>query len=106
MGRYFNRGDCTAAGIGRSVPRPGAWNALLPGMVPSTACSGAARGGLMGTAVVDAEGKTVRDINREIRMLIAGGCSNIRIANPGAQHNLGVGIVEPVALDFEGSVGY
>ena len=25
---------------------------------------------------------------------------------PGAQHNLGVGIVEPVRLQFEGSVGY
>jgi glutamate synthase domain-containing protein 3 len=57
-------------------------------------------------ADVNAAGKSVRDINRQIRNIIAEGCREIRIENPGAQHNLGVGIVEPVALHFAGSVGY
>lgn len=51
-------------------------------------------------------GKTVREINREIRALVVAGCRAIQIDEPGAQHNLGVGIVETVTLHFEGSVGY
>jgi glutamate synthase domain-containing protein 3 len=57
-------------------------------------------------SAVRAGGKSVREINREIRGLIALGCREIRIEEPDAQHNLGVGIVEPVALHFDGSVGY
>jgi glutamate synthase domain-containing protein 3 len=56
--------------------------------------------------VVNAAGKSVREINREIRDLVASGCREIEIQEPAAQHNLGVGIVEPVALRFGGSVGY
>jgi glutamate synthase domain-containing protein 3 len=60
----------------------------------------------MEVAMVHAADKTIREINGEIRRLIAEGYREIRVCEPGAQHNLGVGIVEPVALHFEGSVGY
>lgn len=60
----------------------------------------------MDVDVVNGAGKSVREINRKIRALIAAGCREIRVEEPGAQHNLGVGIVEPVRLHFEGSVGY
>jgi glutamate synthase domain-containing protein 3 len=57
-------------------------------------------------ATVQGAGKAVREINREIKRHIAAGCKDISITEPGAQHNLAVGIVEPVRLHFEGSVGY
>jgi glutamate synthase domain-containing protein 3 len=58
------------------------------------------------TAIVDCDEKSVREINREIRAHVANGVGDIRILNPAARHNLGVGIVQPVTLRFEGSVGY
>ncbi len=57
-------------------------------------------------AVVSCEGKSAREINREIRGHLAEGRREIRILEPGARHNLGVGLVEPARLLFEGSVGY
>ena len=57
-------------------------------------------------SVVDAQGKTPRDINRQIKELIGAGETRIRVIGASAQHNLGVGIVEPVSIRFEGSVGY
>ncbi|MCZ6681177.1 MAG: glutamate synthase [Candidatus Poribacteria bacterium] len=51
-------------------------------------------------------GKTTRDINVEIKRLIARGETDIRVKNPGARHNLGVAILESVELTFDGSVGY
>lgn len=56
--------------------------------------------------IVEAEGKTTREINTAIKALIANGASEIRVRNPGARHNLGVAIVKPVHITFEGSVGY
>ena len=55
---------------------------------------------------VDCTGKTPREINQEIRRLIAAGEQEIVILHPQARHNLGVAIVRPVKLVFEGSVGY
>ena len=55
---------------------------------------------------VDCEGKTTHEINQAIRSLIAAGDMDIRVLNPAARHNLGVGLVQPVRLTFEGSVGY
>ena len=57
-------------------------------------------------AAIICEGKSVREINREIRQQIAAGETDIRILNPEARHNLGVAIVEPVTVHFAGSVGY
>lgn len=55
---------------------------------------------------ITCDGKTVRDINVEIKRLIADGQTEISIENPVAQHNLGVAVLHPVKLTFNGSVGY
>jgi glutamate synthase domain-containing protein 3 len=51
-------------------------------------------------------GRTAREINAEIKRLIAAGEKEILVREPRALHNLGVGIVQPVRLTFDGSVGY
>ncbi|HKA55736.1 MAG TPA: glutamate synthase [Candidatus Binatia bacterium] len=55
---------------------------------------------------VNCTGKTTREINQEIRRLIADGEQEIVILRPQARHNLGVATLHPVKLLFEGSVGY
>jgi glutamate synthase domain-containing protein 3 len=45
-------------------------------------------------------------VNAAIRAAIAAGAKEIRILNPDARHNLGVGLLAPVCLIIEGSVGY
>lgn len=57
-------------------------------------------------AQVDCQGQTTRQINAAIKGFIAQGDREILIKNPAARHNLGVGIVQPVRLEFAGSVGY
>jgi methylamine---glutamate N-methyltransferase subunit B len=54
---------------------------------------------------VNCEGRSTREVNSEIKRLIAQGNSHIIIKNPGARHNLGVAILEPVTIRVEGSVG-
>jgi glutamate synthase domain-containing protein 3 len=58
------------------------------------------------TAQVEARGKPSREINREIKDLIAKGHEQIRVLHTEAQHNLAVGILTPVSIVIEGSVGY
>lgn len=48
----------------------------------------------------------MREINSEIKQLIAQGETEIVVKNPGARHNLGVAILKPAHIIFEGSVGY
>jgi glutamate synthase domain-containing protein 3 len=55
---------------------------------------------------IDCRGKTTRDINRELRAAIAAGQRELRVLEPDARHNLGVALLEPVRVVFEGSVGY
>jgi glutamate synthase domain-containing protein 3 len=55
---------------------------------------------------IDARGKTTRDINRLLREAIAAGHPDVRVLDPGARHNLGVALLQPVRVTFEGSVGY
>ena len=55
---------------------------------------------------VDCDGKTTREINTAIKALVDYGENQIRVRHPAARHNLGVGLVKPVHLIFEGSVGY
>ena len=50
--------------------------------------------------------KSTREINREIKALIANGATELRVIEPGARHNLGVAIIEAVTVRFEGSAGY
>ena len=57
-------------------------------------------------AEIKADQKTVREINLEIKRLIAEGVAEIVVENPGARHNLGVAVLQPVHLTFAGSVGY
>lgn len=57
-------------------------------------------------AVVHCDGKLTREINQEISRLIADGARTIQIQSPLARHNLAVGLLQPVELLFEGSVGY
>jgi glutamate synthase domain-containing protein 3 len=54
-------------------------------------------------AEVDCRGRTVREINAEIRGL---GEGDIVVKNPAARHNLGVAILKHARVRFEGSVGY
>jgi len=57
-------------------------------------------------ATVDAHGKTTREVNEELRALLAQGRSQIEVLHPGARHNLAVGILRPARLVFRGDVGY
>jgi glutamate synthase domain-containing protein 3 len=50
--------------------------------------------------------KTTRDINRLLREAIAQGQKTIHVLEPDARHNLGVALLQPVHVVFEGSVGY
>jgi methylamine---glutamate N-methyltransferase subunit B len=55
---------------------------------------------------VNCEGRSTREINAEIRRQIRRGETDIVVRDPGARHNLGVAIIEPANVRFEGSVGY
>lgn len=59
-----------------------------------------------GTIEIDAHELEIREINREIRQALAHGYRDIVVFNPGAKHCLGVGILQPCRLTFEGSCGY
>jgi glutamate synthase domain-containing protein 3 len=55
---------------------------------------------------IDCAAKTTREVNRELRRLVEDGAAEVRLANPGARHNLAVGIVAPVRVLVDGPVGY
>ena len=57
-------------------------------------------------AEIDCGDRSAREINPEIRRLIQAGHNDIWIRNPGARHNLGVGLCGPVRVHVQGSVGY
>jgi glutamate synthase domain-containing protein 3 len=57
-------------------------------------------------AEIDCTGRSTREINAEIRRLAAAGEAEIAVRNPGARHNLGVAVLQPARIRFEGSVGY
>jgi glutamate synthase domain-containing protein 3 len=59
-----------------------------------------------GALDLDAAVGTVRELNTALRSGLAEGRSPITIRNPGAQHNLGVALLMPGEVVFEGSVGY
>jgi methylamine---glutamate N-methyltransferase subunit B len=50
--------------------------------------------------------RTTTEINAEIRRVIDSGDREIVVKQPGARHNLGVAVLEPVRIRFAGSVGY
>lgn len=53
---------------------------------------------------IECEGRTIHQINLEIRRLVAAGEREISLLNPRARHNLAVAIVEPFRIVIEGSV--
>jgi glutamate synthase domain-containing protein 3 len=55
---------------------------------------------------IDCRGKTTREINRQIRQAVSAGEREILVQHPEAKHNLGVALLLPVHIVFEGSVGY
>jgi glutamate synthase domain-containing protein 3 len=55
---------------------------------------------------IDCHGKTTREINRLLREAIAAGQRDLRVLEPDGRHNLGVALLQPVRVVFEGSVGY
>ena len=58
------------------------------------------------SAVIDADGLTAREVNTRIMRLMHEGHGTITVLNPGAKHSLGVGILNRLNLNFEGSLGY
>ena len=57
-------------------------------------------------AVFDAADMEIPAINQKIRGLMEQGNGHIVVKNPSAKHSLGVGILNRLNLDFEGSLGY
>jgi glutamate synthase domain-containing protein 3 len=55
--------------------------------------------------IIDADGRSVRDVNRAIRDAVKRDAS-VTVRNPGANHNLGVALLHRGRVDFDGSVGY
>ena len=55
---------------------------------------------------LDCTGKSIREINTGIKEHIANGEKDVLVRNPGARHNLGVALLEPSRVKFDGSVGY
>jgi len=55
---------------------------------------------------IDCCGKSTRQINGLLREAIATGHREIRVLEPDARHNLGVALLQPIHVVFEGSVGY
>ena len=55
---------------------------------------------------VDADGKSVTEVNKELRRLMADGYGTVVIQNPRGMHGLGVGILNRLNLIIEGSCGY
>ncbi len=54
----------------------------------------------------DAADMTISAVNLRIRELMKEGYGTINVKNPGAKHSLGVGILNRLNLNFEGSLGY
>jgi glutamate synthase domain-containing protein 3 len=50
--------------------------------------------------------KSTREINRLIRDAVAAGERDVQVQQPDARHNLGVALLQPVRVVFDGSVGY
>jgi glutamate synthase domain-containing protein 3 len=58
------------------------------------------------TVTINGRDRTTREVNRAIREAIAAGAQEVRVLHPEARHNLGVALLQPVRVVFEGSVGF
>jgi glutamate synthase domain-containing protein 3 len=61
---------------------------------------------LEGTIEIDCADQAMRDINRGIRTALENGMPEVVVRNPGARHNLAVGIRHPGRIVIDGSAGY
>jgi len=59
-----------------------------------------------GTATLDGDGLSVRQINEAIRRHIAAGAGEVLVRHPGARHNLAVAVLHDVRIVIDGPVGY
>jgi glutamate synthase domain-containing protein 3 len=61
-----------------------------------------------GVEVVTVPGRDrdAREINADIRRALADGARDIVVTDPGAKHNLGVAVLIPCRVTFDGSLGY
>ncbi len=57
-------------------------------------------------AEFDAQDLEPKEVNIKIRELMKAGHGSITVTNPRAKHGLGVGILNRMRLNFEGSLGY
>jgi methylamine---glutamate N-methyltransferase subunit B len=55
---------------------------------------------------INCRDKTTREINRLLREAMADGNKDILLLEPDGRHNLGVALLKPVHVVFDGSVGY
>jgi methylamine---glutamate N-methyltransferase subunit B len=55
---------------------------------------------------INCRDRTTREINRLLREAIADGNGDIQVLDPDGRHNLGVALLQPVHVVFDGSVGY
>jgi glutamate synthase domain-containing protein 3 len=55
---------------------------------------------------INCHGQPTRAINRQLREAIAAGHRDLHVLEPDGRHNLGVALLQPVHVLFEGSVGY
>ncbi|MBY0524452.1 MAG: hypothetical protein K2R98_13685 [Gemmataceae bacterium] len=58
------------------------------------------------TFTIDCRDKPTRAINQELRGAIDTGQRDIHVQQPDGRHNLGVALLQPVRVVFDGSVGY
>lgn len=60
---------------------------------------------LLSETVIDCTNLTTREINSQLKAL-AGTVKTVKMLNPAGRHNLAVGITHPLAIHFQGPVGY
>jgi len=55
---------------------------------------------------IDCTNLSTREINQKLKALAAEGIQSVKVLNPAGRHNLAVGITQPIAVEFQGAVGY
>ena len=56
--------------------------------------------------VLDCANLSTREINQKLKALASEGIPTVKVLNPAGRHNLAVGIAHPIAIHFQGPVGY
>ncbi len=56
--------------------------------------------------VIDCEKLSTREINQQLKAMVAEGIDRVKLVNPAGKHNLAVGMTEATAIEIVGSVGY